>query len=162
MSFKLARLKGRSVPRVRELPVAAGAAFERGALLVVDANGNYAEAAANPAAVAAVAETAFGPNTSGFGNITGTREFPPGKMLGTTVADEVSFRARYLGALPAANGGTFGATRDADGLWKVDFAKPAGTAGVTALVKLLNRFTNAPENQAEIEVVFLPGVVQLI
>lgn len=156
MSFIVARGKQQSVPEVRELAVASGAAFEKGALLVQDANGDWAECGADPAAIAAVAESAYGTDSDGYGGH-GKKEFPPGKMQGTLVQGEVRFKAAYVGTLPAANGGSYGVVRDTDNKWKVDFAETVATR-----VKLVNRFTNAPENQALVEVVFLAANVQIL
>lgn len=156
MSFKLARLKAGMVPRHRELPLAAGQAFLAGALLLRDANGAFAECGADPAVIAAVAESGAGPDTSGF-NPLAVKGFPPGYMQGIAVQDEVIFRARYVGALPAADGGSYGVVKDADGLWKVDFNEVVNTR-----LKLLGRLTNSPENVAEVLVAFLAANVQVI
>lgn len=155
MSFRAARLRAGSVPHIREKVVATGAAFEEGALLLVDANGLYAECGADPAAIAAVAESAFGADTSGFVR-TGKKEFPPGYMQASLVANEQPFHAEYVGTLPAANGGSYGVVRDTDGKWKVDFADVTATR-----VKLVNRLTDSPENRNRVEVVFLAANVQI-
>jgi hypothetical protein len=155
MSFLLARLKAGHTPRVRERPLAAGAAGFRGALLLRDANGAWAECGADPTVIGAIAEADFGATTA-IGAHFGTKEFPPGYMVGMLVQDEVAFRARYVGTLPAADGGLYGVVRDTDGLWKVDFTDTTATR-----VKLVNRFTNSPENLPEVEVVFLAANVQI-
>lgn len=156
MSFTAGRMMAAHTPRVRELPVAAGAGFLRGALLVKDANGAWAECGADPAAVAAVAESDYGADTSGFIH-TAKKEFPPGYMQATLVSDEQSFIAEYTGTLPAADGGSYGVVRSADSKWRVDFGE------TTALVvKLVGRRTTSPENVAKVEVVFLPAVVQVV
>lgn len=156
MSFKLARLKAAHTPRVRELAVAAGASFKKGALLLRDANGQWAECGADPAAIAAVALSDYNADATGFSH-TGRTEFPPGYMQGCAVQDEVAYRAEFVGALPAADGGSYGVIKDADGRWKVDFNEVVATR-----VKLVNRFTNSPENDNEVEVVFLAANVQVI
>lgn len=143
------------VPMIREKAVAAGAAFEEGALLLVDANGLWAECGADPAAVAAVAESGYGSDTSGFIR-TGKREFPPGYMQASVVAREQPFHAEYVGTLPAANGGSYGVVRDTDLKWKVDFTDVTATR-----VKLVNRLTDSPENRNRVEVVFLAANVQI-
>ena len=52
----------------------------------------------------------------------------------------------------------YGVTKDADGLWKVDFAK----TGLTARVKLISKeWTEAPLNRNRVEVVFLAANVQI-
>lgn len=158
MSFTLARLKGRSVPPVRELDVASGAAFEKGALLVQDANGDWAECGVDPATVGAVAESGYGANTSGFGSIGGRKEFPPNRMLGTLVQGETRFRAEFVGTLPAAVGGSYGVIRDTDNRWKVDFAETVNTR-----VKYLRQIPEElPGTPTEVEVVFLSANVQIL
>lgn len=163
MSFILAHLSGARVPRTVQKPVATGSAFEKGALLVVDANGKYAECAADPTAIAAVAESAYGVDDSGF-NPLGRHEFPTGEMQGTSVQDERVFHADYLGALPAAAGGNYGVTRDTDGRWKVDFAKNGtGTAPPPQQVKLVSiEWTRSPLNKPKVLISVLPSFVQII
>lgn len=156
MSFKVARAKSQSIPRVRERPLAAGASFPLGSLLLVNASGEYAECGADPAAIAAVSESGAGVDAS-IGSHFGRVEFPPGKMQGTAVQDEVVFRARYVGALPAADGGLYGVVKDADGLWKVDFGETVNTR-----LKLVGRLTDSPENVPEVLVSFLAANVQVI
>lgn len=156
MSFFAAKLMAAHTPRTRQLAVAAGAAFERGALLVRDSNGAWAECGADPTSIGGVAETAYGADTSGFSR-TGKREFPPGYMQATLVGDEQLFLAKYVGTLPAADGGTYGVVRDTDGQWKVDFAEVT-----TMSVRLQGRRTNGPENIALVYVTFLPAVVQIV
>lgn len=157
MSFQLAHLDGARVPRTVEKPVAAGASFARGALLLVDANGAYAECGADPAAVAAVSNSDYGSDASGF-NPTGRMEFPPGFMQGTSVQGEHVFSAEYVGTLPAAGGGSYGVVKDTDGRWKVDFGETTNTR-----VKLVNLgWTRSPLNKNRVLVSFLPGNVQVI
>jgi hypothetical protein len=154
MSFILAELDAQSIPRARELPVAAAQAFLRGAALLVNASNQYAECGADPAAIAAIAESDYGTDTGGFGGH-GTKEFPPGHMQGTLLEGR-KFRARYVGSLPAADGGSYGIVKDADGLWKVDFTDTTATR-----VKLVGRLTQSPENQAEVFVRFLTANIQI-
>lgn len=156
MSFKVARAKSQSIPRVKELPLASGASFPLGSLMLVNASGEFAECGADPAAIAAVSESAAGTSTD-IGNHLGKHEFPPGRIQGTAVQDEVVFRAKYVGALPAANGGLYGVVKDSDGQWKVDFGETVATR-----VKLVGRLTDSPENQAEVLVTFLAANVQVI
>jgi hypothetical protein len=144
-------------PKTKERPLAAAAAGRRGDLLVVDANGAYATAGANPAAVAATAASDYGPDTSGFNHL-GQKGFPPGYLQGHSVANDQPFLAHYMGALPAADGGTYGVTLDADGEWKVDFNKNAANQRVK-LVSL--KPTESPTNRNQVEVVFLAANVQI-
>lgn len=157
MSFQLAHLKGAHVPRTVQHSLADGQDFEKGALLLVDANGQYAEVGANPSAIAAIALSGAGPDDSGFNRL-GTKGFPPGYTQGVAVADETVFSARYVGTLPAAAGGSYGVVRDTDGQWKVNFADTAN-----AVVKLVNtEWTESPLNKPRVLVTFLPGNVQLV
>lgn len=158
MSFRAARLRAGMTPVHRDLPYAAGYASTEGALLVQDSNGLYAECGANPAAIAAVAESAGGADTSGF-VATGYKEFPPGELQGILVANEQPFHCEYMGTLPAAVGGTYGVTKDTDGKWKVDFTKSASNQRVK-LTSL--QWTEAPLNRNRVVVVFLAANVQII
>lgn len=157
MSFICARLHGGHVAPARQKPVASGAAFNLGALLLMDANGAWAECGADPVAIGAVAESGYGTDSSGFARL-GKKEFPPGYMQGTLVMNEQEFHALYVGDLPAANGGSYGVTRGADGIWRVDFAKTAGDARL----KLVGRWTDAPINKSRVMVVFLAANVQIL
>lgn len=156
MGFSPSRLRSSMTPRTKERPLAAGAVGKRGALLVVDANGAYAVAGADPAAVAATAASDFGPDTSGFNHL-GAAGFPPGFLQGHSIDGVQPFLAGYMGALPAADGGSYGVTLDADGEWKVDFSKVAGSARV----KLVKKLTDSPENRNQVEVVFLVANIQV-
>jgi hypothetical protein len=156
MGFRLARAKSQSIPRVRELPLAAGSSFPLGSLMLVNGSGEFAECGADPAAIAAVSESGAGADTS-IGSHFGIANFPPGKIQGTAVQDEVVFRATYVGSLPAADGGSYGVIKDATLGWSVDFAEVAATR-----IKLVGRLTNSPENVPEVLVVFLAANVQVI
>lgn len=157
MSFLAARLRASLTPRIREKPVAAAASFKRGAALVMDANGAWAEAGADPAAIGAFAESAYEADATGFVR-TGRTEFPPGYMQGCLAEGQV-FQAEYVGALPAAAGGSYGLTRGADGIWRVDFAKVAASARL----KLESiDWTAAPLNKNRVLVSVLAANVQAI
>lgn len=155
MSFIPARLRAGLTPKTKERPLAAGASGKKGALLLVDANGAYATCGADPAAIAAVSASDYGSDTSGFSHL-GTKEFPPGYMQGYSVQDNQPFHAEYVGALPAADGGSYGVVLDADGRWKVDFGDAVNTR-----VKLTKKLTDSPENRNRVEVVFLVANVQI-
>jgi hypothetical protein len=157
MAFHVARLKAGHTPRTKERPLATGAAGRRGDPLVVDSNGAYATAGANPAAIAAFAASDYGPDTSGFNHL-GQKGFPPGYLQGHSVDGEQPFLAHYMGTLPAATGGTYGITLDSDGEWKVDFTKNAANQRVK-LVSLDP--TIAPLNRNQVEVVVLLANVQV-
>lgn len=157
MSFRAARLKSGMTPVHREKPVASGQAWEEGALLVMDANGAWTECGADPASIGAVAESAYGSDTTGFNHF-GSKEFPPGYMQGILVNHNQPFHAEYVGTLPAADGGSYGVVRDSDGKWKVDFSDTTATR-----VKLVSRaWTVAPLNRNRVEVVFLAANVQVL
>jgi hypothetical protein len=153
MSFILAETQSMSVPRVIDRPLAAGASFLRGSAVLVDASGNIAECAANPAAIAGFSESGAGTDTNIFNNLR-TRGFPPGRMQFVSCRNQV-YRCKYLGTLPAADGGTYDIIKDSDGLWKVNFASSAA-----ARVKLVGRLTNSPENVAEVKVRVIDANVQ--
>jgi len=155
MSFQLAHPDGTHVPRVVTKPLAASQVFLEGALLLEDSNAAYAECGADPAAIAAVAPNGAGPDTSGF-NILGVKPFPPGFMDGISVRNQI-FSARYVGTLPAADGGSYGVVKDTDGYWKVDFNETSATR-----VVLVGRRTTSPENIARVLVRFLDANVQTI
>ncbi len=156
MSFSPSRFPAGMTPRTVNLPLAAAASGKRGALLGVDANGAYATCGADPAAIAAVAATDYGPDTSGF-NSTGNKNFPPGYLQGHAIEMGQLFKAMYVGTLPAAVGASYGVVLDADGQWKVDFAETVNTR-----LKLIRKLTNSPENRPEVEVEFLAANVQLV
>lgn len=156
MSFKLARAKSQSIPRVKEKPLASGSSFLKGALLVVNGSGEYAECGADPASIAAIALSDAGASTE-IGNSLGRAEFPPGYMQGEAVQDEVEYRARYVGTLPSATGGSYGVVKDSDGLWKVDFTDTSATR-----VKFLRSLAGSPENLPEVIVMFNAANIQTI
>lgn len=155
MSFQLAYPEGDDVGRVVERDIAAAQTWNVGALLLVDANGAFAECGADPAAIAAVALAPQGADASGF-NILGTKAFPPGKMQAAPIKNR-QFTAKYVGTLPAADGGVYGVVRDTDLDWKVDFAETTNTR-----LKLIGRRTTSPENIARVIVQFLDANVQAI
>lgn len=155
MSFQMAHPDGVAVGRVVERDLAAAQTFSVGALLLVDGNGAFAECGADPAAIAAVALAPAGADASGF-NILGTKSFPPGKMQAETIKNRI-FSAKYVGTLPAADGGLYGVVKDSDGDWKVDFTETTATR-----LKLVGRRTTSPENIARVLVQFLDANVQAI
>lgn len=123
VGFRLAqpaRGSGGMIPFTVERALATGYAAAEGALLLVDGTNKFAEVAALPTSIAAVALTPGGTDTSGF-NILGHKEFPPGYMQGIALAGQ-HFIAPFVGTLPANPGGQFGVIRDTDGVWKVNFA----------------------------------------
>lgn len=152
MSFVLADSPHGQVPRIVERPLASGASFPQGSLMVVNGSGQYAECGADPASIAAVSATACGTNATGFGWNT-KHEFPPGYMQGINIGPDVRFRAKYVGTLPAADGGNYGVIKDSDGQWKVDFADTTATR-----VKLVDRLTDSPENIAQVIVTFISNI----
>lgn len=138
-----------------EKALAVGYAEELGALLVVDDNGNYAACGADPVLIAAVANTPGGTDTGGY-NILGHKEFPTGYMQGIAIRERI-FRAFYVGALPAADGGAYGVVRDTDGFWKVDFNEVDNP-----VLTIVGRLTASPESQLEVLIKFIPARIQSI
>lgn len=154
MSFRLANLEDAHIPPAVEKDLATGEDFLLGALLIVNASDEYAEAGADPAAVAAVALSGAGTESDPFRRPT-NREFPPGKMQAIPVQGERKFRSFYVGTLPSEAGGEYGVVRDTDEKWKVDFNETT-----TTVVKLQSiKPTEEPLNQNEVVVTFLPSVV---
>lgn len=156
MSFQLAYPKGVAVPRIIEKAVAAAQAFEAGALLIADASDNWAECGADPASIGAVALAPYGADSTGF-NILGRREFPPGRVQAIALTAEIALSCKYVGSLPAANGGSYGVVRDTDSLWKLDFAETTA-----AQFKLVDRRTNSPENIGRVIVIPLVAKIQVL
>lgn len=154
--FQLAYPKGVSVPRIVTKPLAASQAFLEGALVLLDSNFACAECGADPAAIAGVALSGCGADSSGF-NILGKKEFPPGYMQILTLSAEVPLSCAYVGTLPAADGGSYGVVKDTDGYWKLDFAETTA-----AQFKLVDRLTNSPENIGRVIVIPLVAKIQLI
>ena len=156
MSFQLAYPKGVAVPRIIEKALAAAQAFEVGALLVADASDNWAECGPDPASIAAVACSPAGPDATGF-NVLGRREFPSGRVQAITLSAEVPLSCKYVGSLPAANGGSYGVVKDTDGFWKLDFSETTA-----AQFKLVDRRTNSPENIGRVIVIPLVAKIQVV
>lgn len=156
MSFQLAYPKGVAVPRIIEKSLAASQAFEVGALLVADASDNWAECGADPVSIAAVACSPAGADSTGF-NVLGRREFPSGKVQAIALSAEIQLSCKYVGTLPAANGGSYGVVRDTDGFWKLDFSETTA-----AQFKLVDRRTNSPENIGRVIVIPLVAKIQLV
>lgn len=146
--------KGMTHPLTVEKAVATGSDWTQGALLVVNASDEFAEAGANPTSVAAVAVTAVGPDTSGFNRL-GVKGFPPGRCQGIAISDCRRFVAKYSGTLPAQAGGEYGVVRGADGEWRVNFADTTN-----AVVKLVDlSWTEGPSSAPRVVVEFLDDVV---
>jgi hypothetical protein len=157
MSFIPSHIDGQKMPRTIEKSTAAGSAFNDGALLLANASDEFAECAADPAVIGAVAASGAGADTTGFNRL-GVKGFPPGKVQAHWVGDEQVFSAEYVGALPAAAGGSYGVIRDTDGRWKVDFNETVNTR-----VKLQSKKpTESPINRPRVLVTFLPANVQVL
>jgi hypothetical protein len=156
MSFILAHADpGGVIPRVPERPATAGSNWLRGAAILVNGSGEFAECGADPAAIAGFAENNFGTTSSSIFNPFGKDGFPPGYAQ-VAAAFHRYFRCRYIGTLPGAVGGTYGITRDTDLLWKTDFSKSAANQRV----KLIRFLTTSPENLPEVVVTVLDANVQ--
>jgi hypothetical protein len=156
MSFQLAYPKGVGVPRIVQKAVAASQAWLTGALLIADGSDNWAECGADPASIAAVALSGYGADTTGF-NLLAKKEFPPGFMQAIALTAEIALTCKYVGTLPAANGGSYGVVRDTDGLWKLDFTETTATQ-----FKLVDRRTLSPENIARVVVIPLVAKIQIV
>ena len=139
-----------------ERDIVPGAAYLQGAALLVNGSNQFAECGADPASIAAIACSDVGADTSGFNRL-GSKNFPPGRVQGIRVTRERRFRALYVGALPAVDGGSYGLIKDSDNKWKVDFNETVNTR-----LKLVGRRTNSPENLPQVIVVFLAANVQVI
>lgn len=153
---------GGAIQPTVEKPMASPTTYAeaQGALLVDDGTGNWAVCGANPALIGAVALTPGGvdvTSVAGVGgfNIRGRKEFPNNTMQGVLVQNSVRFRAKYAGVLPATTGGSYGVVRDADGVWKVNFADAVNTR-----VKYLGSETASPESQPYVFVMFLSANIQ--
>jgi hypothetical protein len=155
MSFVLADSPHGQVPRILEKPLASGASFPQGSLVLLNGSGQWAECGADPVSIGGVAATPAGNNSTGFG-WNAKQEFPPGYLQVITLNQDVRFRAKYTGTLPAADGGSYGVVKDGTtGLWLVDFSDTVATR-----VKLVGRLTNSPENIAQVIVMFLAANIQ--
>jgi hypothetical protein len=94
--------------------------------MVRDVDDNYAECGADPDVIDAISLAPCGADTSGF-NILAKKEFPPGRMQGTTLKDTY-WRTTYIGTKPTATGGSYGIVKDTDNEWKVDFSDTTNVA----------------------------------
>lgn len=102
------------------LPLAAAQTFKTGALVLRDGSANVAECGADPASIYGLSEGEAGKEITDILKIIVTRatEFTRWWMP-TSVAPT-----------SANSGVSYGVTKDADGIWYVDFAKTAGSARV--------------------------------
>lgn len=122
---KPSRGSGGKIPLTVEKAIASGYSEKQGALLQVSATDTYEATGSDPVQVAAVALTPGGADTSGF-NLVGRSEVPPLFMQGIGVEDQ-QFLFPTMGTVPAAvDGTTYGATKDSDGYYKIDFNKVGG------------------------------------
>lgn len=155
-----AKGSGGKIPDTVEKTIDSAYAEAQGALLYVDASGNFAACAADASSIAAVALTPGGADTSGY-NILGRKEFPPLKMQGISIANGQRFIAPYSGTLPAAPGGQYGFVRNASGLYVVDFDETVNVClTYLGVVDFNPALTDAQE--ALVEVSFLSTVVQAL
>ena len=133
---------------------------EQGALLLNNGDNEWEVCGTDPDEVGAVAVTPGGPNTTSDANvggfsILGRAEFPRNQMQGYLVQNNVRFRAKYQGDLPATPGGSYGVTRVVDTGWVVDFNKTTNV-----VVRYMGGETDSPESQPYVFVTFLTAVVQ--
>lgn len=152
------------IPRTIQKPILAGYAAEQGALVFDNGDGNWTECSADPAQIGGVALTPGGADTTGF-NILGRKEYPPLALQAMTLeSPTLRFLFPYIGiAVPTPPGLIYGATRDTDGVWKVDFNKVDGEVFI-----VLGFPDRSPSDAAGagqdvlVEVKFNPGIAQLI
>lgn len=102
------------------LPLAAAQTFKTGALVLRDGSANIAECGADPAVIYGVAEE---PATKEITDVT--------KIIVTRATEMTRWWFPTNVAPTSANSGVnYGVTKDADGIWYVDFTKTAGSARV--------------------------------
>lgn len=165
MSFQVANLESQSVPLIKELPVADGQSFVKGALLV-ESSGEWVEVSEDDyeeygdvGLIEGVALHRYGveglvpfEGTPGF-DITGGIGINPGRCLAAVVRQGDRTRlwsAEYVGTLPEVTGGTYGVVRGADLKWRVDF----DSAGSVVLLESL-AWTQDPLNKNRVIVSFV-------
>lgn len=153
MSFKLASAAGDSLPRIIERGIATSYSEEEGAVLKVTAGEYVGVGTDGVAAIAGVAVTPGGADTSGY-NILGRREFPALKMQAVWPGPGILFRAKYVGTLGTV-GEKYALLRDTDNLYKVDF----NDTGNDAVVYVGLCPTDLPSGQNDVLVTFLQSVV---
>jgi len=103
-----------------QLPLAAAQTFKTGALVLRDGSGNIAECGADPAVIYGVAEEPA------------TKEITdPNKIIVTRATEFTRWWFPCSANPTSANSGiNYGVTKDADGIWYVDFTKTAASARV--------------------------------
>ena len=103
------------------LPLAAAQTFKTGALVLRDGSANIAECGADPAVIYGVAEEPAGKEPVDAVN----------KIIVTRATEQTRWWFPTSAAPTSANSGVnYGVTKDADGIWYVDFTKTGGTARV--------------------------------
>lgn len=103
-----------------QLPLAAVQTFKTGALVLRDGSGNIAECGADPAAIYGVAEEPAGKEPT-----------DANKVIVTRATESTRWWFPCSAAPTSANSGiNYGVTKDADGIWYVDFTKTAASARV--------------------------------
>jgi hypothetical protein len=103
-----------------QLPLAAAQTFKTGAFVLRDGSANIAECGADPASIYGIAEE---PTTK--------EPTDPNKIIVTRATEDTRWWFPTNVAPTSANSGVnYGVTKDADGIWHVDFTKTGGTARV--------------------------------
>jgi len=148
--------RGGVLPLAREKAVASGGAWEDGGLLLVNASNEYAECAADPASIFAVALHAVGAGSGALYPV-GRKEFPPNRAQGIWAGHEFGFIADYAGTLGTPNT-AYGVVRSADTFWRVDFAETVNTR--LTLTDIAQ--TVAPLSQRRVRVKFLTANVGVL
>jgi hypothetical protein len=165
MGFLVARLRSQSVPLVKNLEVAEGEAFHKGALLIENEYGEWQEVASDaydkyqgPIDGTALCRYGIDGTVPYDGapsfDILGGFGFPPGNVPAAVVVQgdrEKWWDAEYVGTLPTVVGGSYGVIRGSDGKWRVDFADT--TTAVVRLESLV--WSDDPLNKNRVVVSFL-------
>lgn len=103
------------------LPLAAAQTFKTGAFVLRDGSANIAECGADPAVIYGIAEEPAGKEPVDAVN----------KIIVTKATEFTKWWMPTNVAPTSANSGiSYGITKDADGIWYVDFTKTAGSARV--------------------------------
>lgn len=161
-AFNTARRAGTTVPRVQRINYEPGQTYIFGALVVLNANGNVQECAANPPAVTGVAmqPAATGP---GFDVADASKTLVyTGRAAATSVAiadAEQEFSARGVNGatdpvtpLQTHIGQQYGVIKTADGSWAINIADQANAVVIVTDINVDRLFFLCK---------FLPGVISL-
>lgn len=114
-----ATLSAKSLDNI-QLPLAAAQTFKTGAAVLRDGSANIAECGADPAVIYGFSEEAAGKNP-----------VDPLKVIVAKATEKAKWWMPCSANPTSANSGvSYGITKDADGIWYVDFTKTAASARV--------------------------------